>query len=166
MDFQYGEWLRPDFDAGRVDPAEPYNPDLALMIEMVRRASEPLLGMPAEYVLLPVPRDDLTRALRKSISGLMDDLASDTTNVILTLARIWNTLATDSFRSKDEAADWALAQLPARYRSVLEHARAEYLGDEDSNWEWPEDEVREHADYAVRQIMRMGPSTGGGRPSC
>lgn len=164
-DFQYGEWLRADFDAGQVDPAEPHNPDLAVMIEMVRRASTPLLGVPAEDALLPVPRDDLIKAMRESIPGLMDDLASDTANVILTLARIWSTLATDTFRSKDDAADWALARLPARHRSFLEHARAEYMGDEDGTWDWPEEEILGHADYVVRRIMRMGAPTGRSRPS-
>ena len=39
------------------------------------------------------------------VPSLMADLADDTRNVLLTLARIWTTVATGEIRSKDEAAD-------------------------------------------------------------
>jgi Domain of unknown function (DUF4111) len=86
---------------------------------------------------------------------LLGDLASDTRNVILTLARIWSTVATDVIRSKDEAATWALARLPEEHRAVLARARAIYLGDEQERWEDLEPRVRPHVDYVVAEIERL-----------
>lgn len=42
MDLQWGEWLRPDLDAGGV-PGPSDNPDLAVLIAMVLRASRQLI---------------------------------------------------------------------------------------------------------------------------
>jgi streptomycin 3"-adenylyltransferase len=52
------------------------------------------------------------------------DLESDTTNVLLTLARIWTTVATGRIRSKHVAADWVTARLPEEHRIVIARARA------------------------------------------
>ena len=86
---------------------------------------------------------------------LLVDLDSDTRNVILTLARIWSTVATDVIRSKDEAATWALARLPDEHRAVLARARAIYLGDEEERWEDLEPRIRPHTDYVVAEIERL-----------
>ncbi|MGW1609082.1 DUF4111 domain-containing protein [Streptomyces sp. NPDC002285] len=87
---------------------------------------------------------------------LLPELDTDTRNVLLTLARIWTTLATGAIRSKDAAADWALARLPAEHRPVLAHARAVHLGDEE---ECCGDDVhpgvRPCADHLVRAIERQ-----------
>jgi hypothetical protein len=53
------------------------------------------------------------------LPSLVADLESDTRNVLLTLARMWTTVATGRIVSKDAAAAWALERLPpsARARS-------------------------------------------------
>jgi streptomycin 3"-adenylyltransferase len=61
------------------------------------------------------------------VPSLVSELADDTRNVLLTLARIWTTLATREIRSKDEAADWALSRLPDDRRPTMELARNLYL---------------------------------------
>ena len=71
----------------------------------------------------------------EGIDPLLADLDDDTRNVVLTLARIWTTLGTGEFRSKDAAADWALERLPEEHRAVLARARAIYLGDEPERWD-------------------------------
>ena len=97
---------------------------------MVRRYGEPLVGPPAADAISPVPEADLRAAMVGDLELLLDDLEPDTRNVLLTLARIWCTLATGEIRSKDEAAAWALERLPDEHRPVLAHARAAYLGAE------------------------------------
>jgi streptomycin 3"-adenylyltransferase len=76
--------------------------------------------------------------------------------VVLTLARIWTTVATGIIRSKDAAADWALARLPEEHRPVLAHARATYLGEEDDSWEDRRLRVRPHVDHVILEIERLG----------
>lgn len=125
MDFLYGEWLREEFLAGRIEPARP-NPDLGVLITMVRQRGRALIGPPAAQVLDAVPAADLGRAMVDTIPSLLDDLEPDTRNVLLTLARIWTTLATGEIRSKDAAADWVLPHLPEGVRPMLARARDLY----------------------------------------
>ena len=131
-DFLYGEWLRDEYERGAVPAPEP-SPDLAPLLTMVLLPDAPLYGPPPADVLDPVPHEDLRRAIVAGVPELLGDLGTDTRNVLLTLARIWTTLATGAIRSKDAAADWALPRLPAEHRAVLAHARAVYLGDEDED---------------------------------
>jgi streptomycin 3"-adenylyltransferase len=89
------------------------------------------------------------------LDGLLQNLGNDTRNVLLTLGRIWCTLATDEIRAKDAAADWALARLPEEHRAPLARARAIYLGDEEERWDDLAPRVRPHAGYVVAEIRRL-----------
>ena len=95
---------------------------------------------------------DLNRAIVEGISGLLEDLDGDTTNVVLTFARIWTTLATGLIRSKDAAADWALARLPGEHRPVLARARAIYLGLETEEWDDLRLRIRPHVKRVAHEI--------------
>ncbi|MFI6008198.1 aminoglycoside adenylyltransferase family protein [Streptomyces sp. NPDC051243] len=152
-DFLYGEWLRADYERG-VTPAPEPSPDLAPLLTMVLLANAPLYGPPPADVLDPVPHEDLRRAIVAGVPELLGELDADTRNVLLTLARIWTTLATGVIRSKDAAADWALPRLPAEHRAVLAHARAVYLGHEEERWgdDGLLPAVRPCADFLVRAI--------------
>ena len=156
FDFQYGDWLRPAFESGDLEPwPTTTNPDLATLITMVVLGDKPLLGPPPAEVFDPVPHGDLVRAMVDGIDALLADLAEDTRNVILTLARIWSTVATGAISSKDAAADWALARLPEERRAVLARARAIYLGDHEERWDDLRLEIRPHAEHVVAEIERL-----------
>lgn len=127
VDFQSGEWLRAQFDAGEPRPWRTSNPDLLIVSSQVRRSSDALVGPPAREILPETPTTDLARAMTEEIGSLLDDLETDTANVLLTLARIWHTLDTHDFVPKDAAADWALAQI-GEPMPALEMARDEYIG--------------------------------------
>ncbi len=159
IDLQYGDWLRSDFEAGRLTPWETPNPDLAIIITMARLGDRALFGPPPGSYFDPVPRADLDRAIVVGIPGLLDDLDSDTANVSLTFARIWVTLATGEIRSKDAAAEWVLDRLPEEHRPVLIRARAVYLGDEDDRWDDLRTEARSLVAYAIGEIERIGTDT-------
>jgi predicted nucleotidyltransferase len=129
LDFQYGDWLRAEFERGEPTPwPGTASLDLATLLTMVLLADAPLAGPPPAAVLDPVPRADLVRAMLDGIDPLLADLEHDTANVLLTLARSWCTVATGEIRSKDTAAEWALTRLPEEHRAVLAGARAVYLG--------------------------------------
>jgi predicted nucleotidyltransferase len=104
-ELQYGQWDRERYLAGFVPGPEP-DPDLAVLITAALRANRPLLGPPATMILAPVPLADLRQAVMAGVPGLVADLESDTRNVLLTLARIWLTVATGDIASKDQAAAW------------------------------------------------------------
>jgi predicted nucleotidyltransferase len=154
FDFQYGDWLRADFEGGILTPWTSPNPDVAVLITMARAADRPVFGPPATEAFEPVPHADLERSIVDGIPGLIDDLKGDEANVILTFARIWTTLATGEIRSKDEAADWALARLPEDQRAVLARARAVYVGSEPDTWADLEDRIGPHVEHVLVEIER------------
>jgi streptomycin 3"-adenylyltransferase len=156
-EFQYGEWLRDEYERGAI-PSPKTSPDLASLITMVLLGDRPLFGPPPAAVLDPVPFDDLLRAVVSGVPDLLGDLDWDTRNVILTLARIWWTVATGQVGPKDAAADWALARLPEQHRAVLARARAIYLGDvEEQGWGDLLVRARSYADHVVAEIDRLAP---------
>ncbi|MFI5479558.1 aminoglycoside adenylyltransferase family protein [Streptomyces rubiginosohelvolus] len=161
-DFLYGEWLRAEYEAGTVPRSEPM-PDLALLISMTLTGDAPLTGPRPAQVLDPVPHADLVRASVAGIPELLDDLEGDTRNVLLTLARIWATLATGRIMPKDAAADWAVGQLPPEHRAVLEHARQLYLTCSYAEESWSEalgTRVRPHVDGVLAEIERLSSGAG------
>ncbi|WP_331771054.1 aminoglycoside adenylyltransferase family protein (plasmid) [Embleya sp. NBC_00888] len=158
-EFQYGEWLREEYERGET-PAPTSSPDLAPLITMALLGRAPLLGPPPDEVLDPVPRADLNRAIVAGVPELLGEWATDTRNVLLTLARIRTTLATGVITSKDAAADWVLARLPAEHRPVLARARAGYLGAEREDWQDLLPRVRALTEYLAAAIERSARETG------
>jgi predicted nucleotidyltransferase len=125
LDFQFGDWYRPEFAKGNFAPWDSADPDLAVVMEMVLQADRPLFGPPPSELFGPIPWADVRRAMLDSIAVLLSDLDGDERNVMLTFARIWATFVTGRFMSKDGAAEWAMPRLPEEHRAVL--ARAQWL---------------------------------------
>ena len=134
QEFQFGEWLRREYEAGLV-PEPRVEHDLAPLLATVLTASVPLIGLPAQEVIDPVPHHDLVESMRRAVPSLVAELEADTTNVLLTLARIWRTKDSGLIVTKDEAASWVLDRIPAHLGPPLEHARAVYLGKEDASFD-------------------------------
>jgi predicted nucleotidyltransferase len=151
MELQYGEWLRDAFLSGAIEPGPAENPDLGVVITMVRQTGRALIGPAASDVLDAVPWAELVRAMVDGVPSLMSDLADDTRNVLLTLARTWTTVATGEIRSKDEAADWALSRLPEAHRPTMARARDLYrtggYGDP-----WDDEAARSLAEHLIGEI--------------
>jgi streptomycin 3"-adenylyltransferase len=122
-----------------------------------------LAGAPPAQVLDPVPTELLVRAGMDGIPGLLTDLAGDTRNVLLTLARIWTTQATGTIVAKDTAADWALARLAPEHRPVLAFARDLYLTTSYADESWSDElkaQIGPHVDAVLAQIGGLR-DTGG-----
>ncbi|MCP3798393.1 aminoglycoside adenylyltransferase family protein [Allokutzneria sp. A3M-2-11 16] len=153
-DFLYGEWLRADFEAGAPPPRAVPMPDLALLLTVALAGDHTLVGPPLAEVLDPVPKADLIRASVAGVPGLLRNLDGDTRNVLLTLARVWTTLATGEIRTKDAAADWALTRLPPEHRPVLRHAKELYLHRRYAEEHWS-DELRAQVGPHVQAVLEL-----------
>jgi streptomycin 3"-adenylyltransferase len=149
MDFQYGDWLRPELERGEF-PQPTANPDLAALITMILLNGKALVGPPPADVFEPVPHEHLLRAGVDELGSILDDLDADTRNMLLTLARIWSTAETGEIRSKDAAADWALQHLPPEHQPVLERARDGYRRGDYGRWD--DLDVHACANYVVGEI--------------
>jgi predicted nucleotidyltransferase len=154
-EFQYGEWLRTELEQGADTTAATMDPDLAPLIHMTLLTGRPLLGPPPAEVFEPVPDDDFRRAMASCVDDVLRGLDEDTRNMVLTLARVWCSVETGAIRSKDEAAAWALERLPDEHRTVLERARAVYLGETEERWDDLAERVRPHADYVAAEVGRV-----------
>jgi streptomycin 3"-adenylyltransferase len=128
LELQYGDWWRRALEAGE-EPWPSSSADLAVILAAALEASEPLDGSPPLHEFLgPVPASDLRRALIDALPALGADLESDEANVLLTLARILVTLATERIVPKDEAAEWARERLDPAALPALLWAAGVYLG--------------------------------------
>jgi hypothetical protein len=172
FDFQYGEWLRDQLVAGDLAPWPPVNPDVAVLLTMVRATGVPVRGPQPADLLDPVPHGDLVRAVADELPPLLADLEADTRNVLLTLARMWVTVATGRITSKDDAANWAAERLAPWERALVERARDGYLGTVDDRWE-EMDVARATAETlagriraGARPIHRPMRAGGGGCAGC
>lgn len=159
MDFQFGEWSRADYDAGRYELSASPNPDLATICAMVRAQGRALRGPTAAQLLDPVPVADRVGAMIDSLPSLQDHLEADTANVLLTLARIAVTLDEGRFVSKEHAATSLLAGDGGERCAALAHARDAYLGVPPDDWTTLLAAARECADSLIAKIRRLAAQT-------
>jgi streptomycin 3"-adenylyltransferase len=155
VDLKYGDWDRAGYERGLV-PGSESTPDLAVLIDVARRAPASLIGPPPAAYFESIPRADLVASMLAGLDGLLHDLEPDTRNVLLTFARIRMTLATGEIGTKDQAAAWLLEQLPAEHRPVLARARELYLSGAYGPFDGLEDRIRPLADYLVAEIRAAG----------
>jgi streptomycin 3"-adenylyltransferase len=153
-DFVYGEWLRDAFEAGVV-PVPTIDPDLTLVLATALQGHRALIGPALAEVLPAIPYADIRRAIADSLPVLVANVCGDERNVMLTLARMWVTLATGDIVPKDAAADWLLPRLPPERRALLAMARDAYRGDvADEAWHERRAEVSEWVREVSRAIAR------------
>lgn len=155
FDFQYGDWLREDFEGGNLEPCQSKEmPDLAILVTQLLLANKILFGAPVDELLVKVPYGDVLKATEEALDELMANIEDDTRNVLLTYARMWAMLMTEAIHSKAEAALWVLRKLPENCKPVMKKARAAYLGEEKDSWEGEEETVRACADYMKKEIEK------------
>lgn len=132
-EFVYGEWLREAFEAGEVPGPGP-DPELTVLLAQARQEARAMWGpAPAEMLPVILP-EDVRRAIGDALPPLLASLEGDERNVLLTLARMWRTLASGEIVSKDAAAEWAMARLPPEAAGLLGRARDAYLGGAKVDW--------------------------------
>ena len=72
--------------------------------------------------------------------------------MLLTLCRMWYTLATGTICSKDAAARWVISRLPQDYVSLVEMAEKAYLGETTDCWEEKKDLLVQLGTWMRQQI--------------
>lgn len=150
-EFIYGEWLRTEFEKGQIQKTT-YDPDLAIILTQTRKTSVSLFGPKASDILEAVPMTDILRAIKDSLPGLIEGIKGDERNVILTLARMWLTVATGEISPKDVAAEWAIPRLPKVQANLLDIARKAYRGECIDRWEGLESEVAALVNHMKKAI--------------
>jgi predicted nucleotidyltransferase len=135
FDFHYGESHRERFEAGELELWERrLSRDLAAHVTVLHHAGQPLVGPPVGQVFPEVPWADYVDALTHDLDWCRTRFAELPRYGVLSIARIWATLATGELQSKTSGAEWALPKLSAELRPALEHALDVYRGKEEERW--------------------------------
>lgn len=129
-EFIYGEWLRDAFLSGAIAQSQS-SPEFTLILAQARREAIPMNGAGLADHVAEIPTDMIRRAIGDLLPELIASVDGDERNVLLTLARMWTTLITVDFVSKDAAADWCASKLSKRSAVILSLARNAYNGIED-----------------------------------
>lgn len=136
IDFHYSESFRNAFE--RCDP-KPWRvdegTDFASSLTVLHAGGIVLAGEPIADVFPPVPLADYRASITVDRDWCHENLDRFRLHVVLSLPRIWATLATNEPYSKVTAAEWALPRLPERLQPVLRHALAVYRGEADESWD-------------------------------
>jgi predicted nucleotidyltransferase len=157
-EFIYGEWLRDAFEAGQV-PGPLSDPENTLVLAQAGKQARPVFE-PHGKVLFPAISPAHVRcAMREALPALVGNLVGDERNVLLTLARMWRTAVEGDFVSKDAAAIWAAARMPAPEAATLGLAADAYRGKAEDDWKHRQTEAGRAADYLAQTVsMRLGRS--------
>jgi streptomycin 3"-adenylyltransferase len=126
-EFVYGEWLRQSLESGAVPHAD-VSPEYTLLLAQAREEAVALFGPDLSDFVSNIPSSTISRAIGDLLPELVGSIEGDERNVLLTLARMWTTIATRRFVTKDAAADWAMPQLSEQAATTLALARDAYLG--------------------------------------
>ncbi|HIZ55177.1 MAG TPA: DUF4111 domain-containing protein [Firmicutes bacterium] len=138
--YMYGEWLREGMETGKI-PQSFYDPDIAILLWQARTYSVPLKGEPAANFIPFIPYSEIPKAIQTSLPGLISGLKGDERNVLLTLSRMWFTLATGEICPKNVAAAWVRPKLPPDLAPLIEMAEKSYLGECTDKWDHLENET-------------------------
>lgn len=160
-DFLYGEWERTKYEAGFV-PSRAADPNLPVLLTSARKHSSVLMGPPLAELTDPVPLEHLRQSMFDVVPGLLDSLAGDERNVLLTLARVLYTLRTGLIAPKDVAAAVIRETLGTVHGGILDLAAQAYRGEACDDWTTIRAEASATASALAERIYSLRPSGRGG----
>ena len=155
FDFQYGEWLRKDFERGVLEPwQDKFMAELAILMTQVMLSHEILYQQTHEVLFCDVPYSDFIAATQLILDELKGSVDTDTRNVLLTLSRIWYTLEANEISSKHESAMWVLDHLPCEYHPALIKAINISMGKNVEDWEGVKPHILPCTEYMLNHINK------------
>ena len=159
LDFHYSEEFRARFKAGELEAWESLESrDLAAHVTVLQHAGISLHGPAIERTFPDVPISDYRHALTHDLDWCRTRFAEMPRYGVLSVARIWATVATGVPHSKASGAEWALPRLPMAVRAVLEHGLDFYTGVA-SEGRWETLPVAEYVAKVADKIDRLNEMT-------
>jgi streptomycin 3"-adenylyltransferase len=130
FEFRYNETVRQRIRAGDARATGPgFEPDLAVHCTLVRQHGIPIHGPPPASSFAPVPRSDFLAAIRADLHAILEDqrIIAAPCYCVLNACNILRILEQaeedDSLDyTKQQAAAWALENLPTTHRPLLRRA--------------------------------------------
>ena len=129
------------------------DPDLAAHVVMTYHRGITLYGPPIADTFPIVPETDYWDSVIYDVKDAHRIVTDNPVYGILNLCRAYWYALDQEIGSKDEAGMWALDNLPAIYRSLVQQALDIYRGDR-SDAPFDADDLRRFADFMSRQVIR------------
>jgi streptomycin 3"-adenylyltransferase len=157
FEFHFSEEFRGRFEAGELEAWEGLESrTFAANVTVLRSAGVVLGGSPIDDLFPDVPEADYVDALTRDLVSSRETFPQRPNYGVLSIARIWATVATGEPHSKSSGADWTLPRLPAELRPVLEHGRGLHVGAEDDE-RWQSLPVAAYVTAVADEIERLTP---------
>ncbi|XVH57682.1 aminoglycoside adenylyltransferase family protein [Providencia hangzhouensis] len=150
-ELMYGEWLRQSIEQGQLE-GQVYDPEFTLMLAQAQQEAVSL-WQSKEYQLPVVNEQQIKQAMLDSLPNLLSSLDSDERNVLLTLARMWKTMETGQFVTKDKAVDWVINRVPDELQPILIGAKMAYLNGIPIDWIKKKIEIQKLAKFMELGVM-------------
>ena len=126
------------------------DPDLAAHFTVVRKAGVALCGKEIGQVFGEVPREAYLDSIRGDIGDAVTGIEAAPVYFTLNLCRVLACVREGAVLSKEQGGEWGLANLPRRFRPVVERALDSYRGAGD--FVAAREAERDFAAYMLRQI--------------
>ncbi len=155
FELHYSKMWKRDYELDKVDyTKQDDDPDLAAHITITLNRGISLYGKLIEEVFHPVPEEYYISSLIYDVEDIPDNITKDPVYGILNMCRVLYYLREKVIFSKDEAAVWALENLPEKFKDPVKQAILLYRGVIDEV-EWDKKELVEFSDYMMEKINRV-----------
>ena len=124
--------------------------DLAAHFTIFEKRGKCLYGASIEEIFSEVPAADYMDSILDDVSDASEEIADNTMYLILNLARVLAYKKERLVLSKKEGGEWAIANLPIEYHSLIEDAMKEYS--EGEKLDYDIDLARHYAEFMIEQI--------------
>lgn len=153
-EYMYGEWLREEMEMKKF-PQAFYDPDIIILLWQARKSNIILKGDSIEEFVSDIAFSEIKNSIQKSLPNLISNFEGDERNTLLTLSRMWFTLATKEITSKDRAAEWVLSRIPDEFKIFIKMAKEAYLGKISDEWESIKKEVFILVNFMEQHIKKL-----------
>ncbi|MBO4422034.1 MAG: DUF4111 domain-containing protein [Clostridia bacterium] len=126
--------------------------DLAAHFTVIRKRGRCLYGPPVEEVFGEVPARDYLDSIWFDVEDAREDIKDAPTYIILNLARVSAYCEEGTVLSKKEGGEWAIGNLPERFRPLIRSALDDYTASEDV--EYGTEDAAAYAEYMIERIKR------------
>ncbi|KAA2301636.1 DUF4111 domain-containing protein, partial [Clostridioides difficile] len=86
-------------------------------------------GKPIKDLFQPENREHMIASITSDVSSAMEEIADNPVYYVLSLSRVLLYVKDSVIHSKREAGEWALTNLPTKYKEVISQCLAKYNGE-------------------------------------
>ena len=143
------DWYKSDPD-GYISKMNGTDKDLAAHFTIIRKRGRCLYGVPIEEVFSEVPCSDYMDSIWYDVKDAANEIMDNPMYLTLNLARMLAYKEQGLVLSKKEGGEWAINNLPEKYRPVIMDAMNEYSDNVPVVYD--NDLAKQYAEYVIKQI--------------